>query len=851
MSPGDLSAADADAAVRRAAAAVLVEHAPAVIGHVGPDGALIGVCGGLLDTLGYQSEDWVGRRLTEMIAHPDLDRLVETGLAGLPAAEVVLLEGSSWRVVVAPLHVDGAVAGALVVMTFSELVEVHHSLTATERLTEQFTALVELSNDFIALAELDGTVTFVNRAGRALVGLDTDEEALGRPTDDYFTPAGHAKSREIEDSVLAQGWWAGESELRHFGTGESIPVSVNSFLVTKDGQPLALATVQRDLRSRIRTEQALALRSHEHRAIADLAQMALTRPVPDVLDEAMRQMTARHPGLVSIVFRLVVADQTLQAVATSDETLDTFTVPLSAGTPMGRALAEGTPLVSSDLSQDERFQGFTGRRGIRGALVVPVPGSHGPWGTVGLGAREPRDWTDDDLTFVQAIATTIGAALRRTELESALAHQALHDPLTGLPNRALVRDRIEHALRRSARQGTMLAVLLLDLDDFKAVNDSLGHISGDELLSELALRFESVIREGDTVARQGGDEFVVLCEDVRSEDDVAFVAEALLEACADGVVVGEQKLALSASVGVALALSGEASTTSLLSEADIAMYRAKRDRKGSYRIFDEAMRGDALSRMNVSGELRAALRADELTVAFQPIVDLRTGRIVAMEALARWTDRDGRPVPPDVFVPIAEETGLIGEIGACVLRQAATYAASWQQHGPIGIRVNASAHELRHHGFHTQVVETLDAAGLPPELLGIEITESVLVEEDKNTEDTLNRLRDSGVTLLIDDFGTGYSSLSYLQRFPVVDVLKIDRSFLGEGTRGEAVVKAVVGLGLAFDLQVCAEGVETDEQHRRVTELGCDLAQGYHFGRPVPGPEALELVARWQDRPVP
>ncbi len=848
MSPGDLSATAEDAAVRRAAAAVLVEHAPAVIGHVGPDGILVGVCGALLDKLGYRSEDWVGRRLTEMIDHPDLGRLVEAGLAGRPAAEVVMLEGRSWRVVVAPLHVEGAVAGALVVMTFSEMVEVHHSLSATERLKEQFAALIEISNDFIALAELDGTVTFVNRAGRALVGLDTDEEALGRPTDDYFTPAGHAKSREIEDAVIAQGWWTGETELRHFGTGESIPVSANSFLVTKDGEPIALATVQRDLRTRIKNEQALALRSREHRAIADLAQLALTRPVPEILGEAMRQMTTRHPGLVSSVCRHIVVDQTLQVVATSDEDLDTFTVPLSDETPMGRALLEGAPVISADLSEDERFGGF-GPRGIRGALVVPVPGSTGPWGTVGLGDREPRDWTDDDLTFVEAVATTIGATLRRTELESALAHQALHDPLTGLPNRALVRDRIEHALRRSTRRGSMLAVLLLDLDDFKAVNDTLGHISGDEMLSELALRFESVVREGDTVARQGGDEFVVLCEDVRSEDEVAFVAEALLQACAAGVVVGGRRLALSASVGVALALSGEASTTSLLSEADIAMYRAKRDRKGSYRIFDEAMRGDALSRMNVSGELRAALRNDELSVAFQPIVDLQTGGIVAMEALARWTDRDGRPVAPDVFVPIAEETGLIGEIGASVLRQAATYAAAWQQHGPIGIRVNASAHELRADGFHARVVETLGAVGLPLERLGIEITESVLVEEDKTTEDTLNQLRDSGVTLLIDDFGTGYSSLSYLQRFPVVDVLKIDRSFLGEGTRGEAVVKAVVGLGLAFGLQVCAEGVETDEQHRRVTELGCDLAQGYHFGRPVPGPEALELIARWQDRP--
>jgi EAL domain-containing protein (putative c-di-GMP-specific phosphodiesterase class I) len=278
----------------------------------------------------------------------------------------------------------------------------------------------------------------------------------------------------------------------------------------------------------------------------------------------------------------------------------------------------------------------------------------------------------------------------------------------------------------------------------------------------------------------------------------------------------------------------------------MAMYRVKRDQPGTYRIFDEAMRGDALGRTNLASELRAAVRSGAIDVAFQPIVDLRTGRVTSMEALARWTDHTGTRIPPDLFVTVAEETGIIGDLGRLVLRAAVREAATWQEHGEVGVRVNASAHELRHEQYVDGVLAAVDEAGLDPVLLGLEITESAFVDEDKTTQDNLTRLRDVGVCLLIDDFGTGYSSLSYLHRFPVVDVLKVDRSFLGAGSRGEAVVQAVVGLGRAFGLQVCAEGVETPEQHARVADLGCDYAQGYLFSRPLPAAEARALVAEWR-----
>jgi len=839
--------------LREVAASSVHRHAPVISGLVGLDETVLALDGALLARLGYDAGDWVGRPVTELVPDTHTVELVRRGLTGEALAETTTLNGRTWLVAVTPVHEGGDLAGAACVLTFADEVDVHRELSATEALNEQFAALIELSQDFIAIADLDGTVTFVNEAGRRLVGLSSDEEALGRPTDDYFTDEGREKSREIEQAVREDGSWEGETILRHFGTDEAIPVSANSFLVTRssDGAPLALATVQRDLRGRLRQEEALVLRAQEQRAIADLGRLALTMPLAELMQEAVDLVHARYPSLVAGVLRRSPDGRAAELVASSMADWVPVVLDLDDSSLTGRSIVRNQVVASDDVVSDPEFphEAATARFGMRSALSVPIPDVEHPWGAVGASSPEPREWSVDDIAFVDAVAATLGAAVRRQQLESALQHQALHDGLTGLPNRALVMDRVEHALDRSGRTDGTVAVLLLDLDDFKTVNDSLGHGSGDELLAELALRLQRAVRDGDTVGRLGGDEFVVVCEDVGSERDVAFVAEALLEACADPVELDGRRVTLSASVGVSLAGSGE-DTGDLLSEADIAMYRAKRDRPGTYRIFDEAMRGDVLGRMNVAGELRAAVRADALDLDFQPIVELATGELSAMEALARWTNEAGERVPPDVFIPVAEETGLIAELGATVLRRAARQAVAWQAHREVGVRVNASAHELRSRTYVDQVMATLEETGLAPRLLGLEITESALVDEDRSTQDTLTRLRDAGVMLLIDDFGTGYSSLSYLQRFPVADVLKVDRSFLGEGTRGEAVVRAVVGLGRAFGLQVCAEGVETPEQLARVRDLGCKLAQGYLLSRPVPASRSTDLVAGWDPQNI-
>ena len=779
--------------------------------------------------------------------------IIRRGLAGEAVAETVTVHHRMWLITTSPQRsADGDVTGVLALLTFADQVEIRSALVEREFDVTKFGALVDSSADFISMADrTTGRLTYLNPAGADLVGLPPDTDIEHLTVSDFLPPDRADLGPLIRTAVAATGRWSGESELHNFRTGERIPVSVNVFAVPgPEGTDEALATVQRDLRDRIENETAMAQRMLEQRLAADFARQALTLPLPELLQEAVDLIAVRFTDMTCAVLRPGVAGDLLQVVASSVPGRASAVLRRHPGTFAARAMDENLIQVSDDLLHDDRYTNKVNASAfdIRGTIACPIPGEDAAWGLIGPVAPQPVTWTEDDVAFVESVAATVGAAVRRHDLETQLAHQALHDPLTGLPNRALATDRIEHALRRSELADSRLAILLLDLDDFKTVNDSLGHGSGDALLAELATRFERAVRPGDTVARLGGDEFVVVCEEVESLEAVAYVAESLLNACATGVLVEGRELQVTASIGVATALRGDGTPATLLSHADIAMYRSKRDRPGTYRIFDEAMQGDVVGRLNLAGELRAAVRADALDVAYQPIVDLATGRVVAMEALARWTSRSGEVVPPDVFIPLAEETGLIAEVGQAVLRAAARQALTWQRHGEVAVRVNASAHELRHPQYVDRVLATLAGVGLAADLLGVEITESMLVAEDQASQHSLTRLRAAGVTLLIDDFGTGYSSLSYLQRFPVVDVLKIDRSFLAEDLHGKAVVEAIVALGRAFGLRVCAEGVETPDQHRLVAELGCHFAQGYLLSRPVRAEETDALLAGW--RPV-
>jgi diguanylate cyclase (GGDEF)-like protein/PAS domain S-box-containing protein len=434
----------------------------------------------------------------------------------------------------------------------------------------------------------------------------------------------------------------------------------------------------------------------------------------------------------------------------------------------------------------------------------------------------------------------------RRRLEDQLTHQAFHDPLTGLANRALFADRVQHAVRRRADNGT-IAVLFLDLDGFKEVNDSLGHASGDALLARVAERIGACVGPGDTIARLGGDEFAVLVEDATSAADVVATAGRIRESLATAIEVGGHDLFVAASIGIASADRETDEGDQLIRNADLAMYRAKDRRDGEPVIFDKSMHVSLVERLQMEADLRVAIREDALHVHYQPTFTLDTGVLVAVEALARWTHPERGDIPPADFIPVAEQTGLIHDIGRFVLREACAQGERWRRlvpDRPIAVAVNISGRQMQRAGFHLEVLEILEECGLPPEHLVLEMTESVLMDDTDTSVATLQELKALGIRIAIDDFGTGYSSLSYLHRFPV-DILKIDRSFVERLTARngqESLVHSIVQLGQTLRLETIAEGIEDHGQLLALRRLGADMAQGYHFGRPGPPEEVTHQL---------
>ncbi len=456
---------------------------------------------------------------------------------------------------------------------------------------------------------------------------------------------------------------------------------------------------------------------------------------------------------------------------------------------------------------------------------------------------------------VHEVTLIIEDVTARKRLEGELTHQANHDPLTGLPNRALFLDRLGQALGRAGRQGEAgegggrVAVLFTDLDNFKYVNDSLGHRAGDELLVSVAGRLRGCLRPGDTLARLGGDEFVVVLEDVAGLADAEAAAERMARALDEAPFdLGGREVFATTSTGMALGGPGEAGGSDaegLLRSADAAMYRAKEGGKDRHEAYEAGMRARASERLGLEGDLRRALERREFVLHYQPEVDLRSGRTVGAEALLRWQHPERGLVPPGEFVPLAEETGLIVPIGRWALGEACHRARVLNEQRAVGppltMSVNLSARQFRNPSLIEEVAGALEEAGLEPGVLVLEITESVVMDDATGTVGTLEGLKALGVGLAVDDFGTGYSSMAYLRRFPV-DHLKVDRSFvagLGRNPEDDVIVAGMISLAHALGLGTVAEGVETEGQLARLEGMGCDLAQGFYFSEPLTG-EAVQ-----------
>jgi len=458
-------------------------------------------------------------------------------------------------------------------------------------------------------------------------------------------------------------------------------------------------------------------------------------------------------------------------------------------------------------------------------------------------------------TFVRDMSESVRVERERREAEARIAHMTLHDPLTGLPNRALLFDRLAHALAGAKRRGATVAVLFADLDNFRLVNESLGHQAGDDMLVELARRLGELTRRSDTMARIrqdtlvrfGGDEFVIVCEDIGSERDATAIADRIAAALSDASALAGEQIVVTASIGIALA-AGDASPDAVVNEAEAAMHHAKERGRARYELFDPAIGERVFNRLHQESELRQAIEQRQLRLFYQPIVSVADGGLVGAEALVRWEHPERGLLAPAQFLSLAEETGMIVPLGRWVLQEACAQASRWQANRRCGlffhISVNVSAHQLANNELSPLVTEVLAATELDPARLVLEITESVLLEEGRISVDLLGELRALGVRVSLDDFGSGYSSLSYLRRLPL-DAVKLDRAFisaLAETAVDRQIVAAIVQMARALSMTVVAEGVETVAQWACLRELGCHLAQGYYFARPMPAAQMTSLV---------
>jgi diguanylate cyclase (GGDEF)-like protein len=523
--------------------------------------------------------------------------------------------------------------------------------------------------------------------------------------------------------------------------------------------------------------------------------------------------------------------------------------------PSVAAYTTGDAVAVPDLREERRFSTFVPRALAAGLVAVfafPLRNGAARLGTLDLYRDSAGPLDPGTMSVAQTLADVAAAYLlnaqARVDLQDSFDRSraiSRHDALTGLPNRIVLLERLEQALLRG-RSARMAAILFADLDQFKTVNDGHGRQVGDELLVAVADRLTTHLRPGDTLAHLSGDEFVILCEDLSGRLEVDAIAARIGAALGEPYVLSCGEVQTSASIGIALTGAGDHFPEEVLHDADLAMYQAKRKGGARHQLIDLGEQRLAEQRAGLQRDLRGACRGGELTMEYQPIVRTVDGRIVGAEALLRWAHPSRGLVPTSTLIPLAEQAGLITEIGQWALEQACRDLGSWREHhhtDDLAVSVNVSAHQLLSADFTATVEDVLLSTGTAPELVTLELTESVFVRDSQRALMVLNDLKHLGVMLALDDFGTGYSSLSYLNRFPV-DILKIDQGFianLGRDRSSYAIVSAVVALAHALSLTVGAEGVETVRQHDDVAALGCDACQGYYFARPMPA-EAFDAL---------
>jgi diguanylate cyclase (GGDEF)-like protein len=723
-----------------------------------------------------------------MLPHPDFAKRLSPPLGR--AVRILVLEDDPIS-----LEIVGTYVRRIAFADF----ELHSATTAADALTFLARAEVDLVIADLYLPDSDGAET-----------VETLVQAVGCPVIAITSNRDHG----LRDATLARGAF--------------------DFVHKSD---LTEATLMRLVRlAALQARTFRALRYQER--VARFGQSALIKSQPAELVEtaarAIREALAAEavayvetePGASKLVVRALVVG----AEAAARPGLGA--IPCGRSDPILQVMASGNHLLTDGATLPLAWA-----RSLRSAALIPVRSGDKVRGVLCVCCKQTEAFGADELNFVEATASVLSTALQRIDSEVRLAYLAQFDPLTGLPNRALLADRFSQMIVQAKRRRSPLAVLSIDLDEFKAVNDTLGHAGGDALLKEVGLRLQSAVRTGDTVARISGDEFAVVLADLVRPEDAALVAQKVIDRLAEAVEIQGNEVFVTASVGVAAFPADGADAETLLGAADAAMYRAKQSGRSAYQFFTAEINQRSRARVQLGSDLRRAVEREEFALVYQPKYQLATRRPSGAEALLRWKHPERGVVSPEEFIPVLEETGLIVPAGEWVIRRACQDLKAWQAAGlAVGpVSVNLSARQFRQADLHERIKRIVGSAGVEPGLIELEITESQLMQDPDQAIRVMHALCDAGMRIAIDDFGTGYSSLAYLTRFPVGS-LKIDRSFVKDMSTGKSdgtIVRTIIEMAHSLGFTVIAEGVETEEQAAFLRLLRCEQAQGYLFARPM------------------
>ncbi|MHB8622411.1 MAG: PAS domain S-box protein [Sulfuricaulis sp.] len=828
-----------------------------------------------LKILGYQhAEQVLGKHVHELIHHSHADgrpypasecrmyRAYQTGQTINTADEVFWHHDGSaipveyWS---RPIVVDGAVTGAMA--TFIDISARKQTEQALRVAMEHSFRLLNSMAEGAYGIDNNGNCTFVNRSALQMLGYQDEAELLGQNMHEviHYSHA-DASHYEVSECKIFHAFQTGESvnvsdEVFWHKDGTAIPVEYWSYpIISNDSVNGAIITFI-DISERLRQQALLA----GEKLVLEL--LARDESMPVVLDALARNYEQQYDGrrLAAVMLydrgtahlRISGAHDLPPALRRK---LDHIAVDFSDAYHVGYTREA---VAVSDIATDPRLVTVCDeaqRHGLKSCWSIPILSPHAE--ILGIFAVFNTDLSRPgprDCELLERKGQLAGVAIQKFRAQESLATMAYYDNLTGLPNRALLVDRLRQAMIDADRHERLVALLFLDLDRFKNINDTLGHETGDLLLHQVAQRLQKCVRSGDTVSRPGGDEFIIVLAGVAHVDDVSRVAQKFMDVFSAPFEIDGHELFVTVSVGITLYPFDDRDLETLYRNADAAMYHAKEQGRNNFQFYRAEMNAQSLKRLTLENALRRALERDEFRLYYQPQVDLKSGRIIGAEALIRWQHPELGLVPPNDFISLAEDTGLIVPIGAWVLRQACAQARAWQDAGitPLRVAVNLSARQFREPNLFEEITHALQHAGVSSEWLEVEVTESLVMLNIERTIEVLHGLEQIGVSVAIDDFGTGYSSLSYLRRLPI-DVIKIDRAFIehiNDNADDAAIAGAIIALGQSLQLQIIAEGVETSEQLDFLRHHGCDIAQGYYYSRPLPAADFTDYLRRATDKP--